>query len=175
MLAVRRRLGTRAPESDFDALYRELWPRAVSSARRIVNDSAVAEELAQEAFTRAFERWSSVARHPSPTAWVLRVTLNLAISETRRKRLPPPAESHANHDDRVVLGVIVRDGLAKLSDKQRQAIVLRYIGGCEETEIAGAMGISTGTVKTHLTRGRQHLAALIGGNADELLAPDPSP
>lgn len=175
MLAVRRRLGTKAPESEFDALYRQVWPRAVSSARRIVNDTAVAEELAQEAFTRAFERWRSVSRHPCPTAWILRVTLNLAISESRRGRPPPTAESTTGYDDHVVLGVVVRDGLARLSAKQRQALVLRYIGGCEETEIAEAMGISTGTVKTHLSRGREQLAGLIGPRADELLASDVGP
>ena len=175
MLAVRRGLGRQAPESAFDALYGEVWPRAVSCARRIVNDTGLAEDLAQEAFTRAYQRWSSVSRHPCPTAWILRVTLNLAISETRRKRLPAAAESHTRHEDRVVSGVVIRDGLARLPDKQRQAIVLRYIGGCEEAEIAGAMGISTGTVRTHLSRGRAQLAVLIGSQADELLSSDAAP
>lgn len=170
MSAVRHRLGRRASESDFDTLYSELWPRAVSSARRIVHDGAVAEELAQEAFIRAFERWPSVSRHPSPTAWILRVTLNLAISETRRKSHPPAAETHTAHDGEVVSAIVVRDGLNKLSEKQREAIVLRYICGCEEAEIAGAMGISTGSVKTHLSRGRQRLSELIGRDPEDLLA-----
>jgi RNA polymerase sigma-70 factor (ECF subfamily) len=167
---VRLRRAGQAGEDDFDALYRQVWPKAVTSAQRIVRDRSVAEEIAQEAFTRAFERWPSVSCHPSPTAWILRVALNLAISDTRRQRLPPKPEELTSHDEHTVVGLVVRDALAKLSAKQRQAIVLRYIGGCEETEIAAAMKISSGSVKTHLSRGRDRLKLLIGGDPDELLA-----
>lgn len=164
--------GRRAGGADeaFDELYRAVWPRAFASAQRIVGDHAVAEEIAQESFTRAFDRWASVSRHPSPTAWVLRVALNLAIDDKRSRRVPPQAEEQATHDETTLVGLVVREALTKLSAKQRQAMVLRYVGGCEETEIAAAMGISPGSVKTHLSRGRDRLAVLIGADPDELLA-----
>ncbi len=167
---MRLRPGGNATDEAFDALYCDVWSKAVASAQRIVGDHAVAEELAQEAFTRAFDRWESVFRHPSPTAWVLRVTLNLAISDVRKRHVPPRPEEVGSHEDQTLVGLVVRDALTKLSAKQRQAVVLRYVAGCEETEIAAAMGISTGSVKTHLSRGRARLAALIGGDPDELLA-----
>lgn len=159
-----------AAESDFDALYHEVWPKAVASAHRIVADRSVAEEIAQEAFTRAFERWPAVSRHPCPEAWVLRVALNLAISDRRRRRIPFRREEFSSHDERTAVGLMVREALVKLSAKQQQAVVLRYIGGCEEAEIAAAMGISQGSVKTHLSRGRSRLAELIGGDPDEMLS-----
>lgn len=159
----------RAAESDFDALYHEVWPKALTSAQRIVADRSVAEEIAQEAFTRAFERWSTVSRHPCPAAWVLRVALNLAISDRRRRRTTPPPEGRSSHDEHTTQGLVIRQALTKLSKKQQQAVVLRYIGGCEEAEIAAAMGINPGSVKTHLSRGRSRLAELIGGDPDELL------
>jgi RNA polymerase sigma factor (sigma-70 family) len=58
--------------------------------------------------------------------------------------------------------VLVRDGLTVLSDKQREAVVLRYLAGCEEREIAAAMGVSGGSVKTHLARGMARLRAAMG-------------
>lgn len=158
-----------AAESDFDILYRDVWPKAVTSAHRIVANRSVAEELAQEAFTRAFERWPAVSGHPCPAAWILRATLNLAISDRRRRRIPSQPEALTSHDEHTTIGLVVREALTKLSRKQQQAIVLRYIGGCEEAEIAAAMGITPGSVKTHLSRGRARLAQLIGGDPDELL------
>ena len=52
-----------------------------------------------------------------------------------------------------------------LSTKQRHAIALRYLAGCPEEEVAAALGVSTGTVKTHLRRGLDHLRRQLGEEA----------
>lgn len=152
----------RGDEAAFDALYRSTWPRAVASARRIVHDVPRAEELAQEAFTRAFDRWPTVSAHPAPDAWVLRVTLNLAIDAVRRRRVElAPPESH-DPEAATIAALQVRQALTALPKKQRQAIALRYLAQCEEAEIADAMGCGRGTVKTHLKRGMATLRAQLG-------------
>jgi len=154
----------RPDESAFDQLYRTTWAQAVRSAHRIVGDAAVAEEIAQEAFVRAFDRWRTVRAHPTPEAWVLRVCINLALDAVRRKvaELVPPEPVRI--EELVVNTVVLREALARLSRKQRSAIVLRYFAGYDEAEIATALGTSQGTVKTHLARGTKRLRDLIGGD-----------
>jgi RNA polymerase sigma-70 factor (sigma-E family) len=157
------------PDEGFDALYRECWPRAVSSALRFTRDAGRAEELAQEAFTRAFDRWRQVSRHPAPAAWVLRVVINLAIDDARKQQRRPTADLPADladaqtegHDVSTVTSLAVTEALAALPAKQRQAVTLRYIGGFEEPEIAAAIGVRRGTVKTHLKRGVARLRELL--------------
>src|SRR5690606_31835183 len=71
--------------ADFDDLFRGVWWRAVTTARRIVGPGGDPEALAAEALTRAYDRWPTVGRHPAPDAWVLRVTINLALDRVRRQ------------------------------------------------------------------------------------------
>jgi RNA polymerase sigma-70 factor (ECF subfamily) len=155
-------VGRRGRDDAFVALYRAEWSRVRAAAERVVGNRAVAEELAQEAFTRAYDRWPKVSRHPAPAAWVLRVATNLALDAVRRKRVEVEVRSVASHEDAAIASVLVRDGLAVLSGKQREAIVLRYLAGCEEPEIAAAMGVSGGSVKTHLKRAMERLRASLG-------------
>lgn len=169
-----------AAEADFDRLYRSEWPRAVTTALRFTRSRSRAEELAQEAFTRAFDRWRTVGAHPAPAAWVLRVVINLAIDDARRDarvrftELEPQMESdgHPRHEDSTLTSIAVSDALAALPAKQREAITLRYLGGFEEAEIASALGVRPGTVKTHLKRGVARLHETLGPVAE--LERDPS-
>jgi len=165
----------RATEADFDALYRAEWSRAVTTAVRFTRNRFRAEELAQEAFTRAFDRWRTVGAHPAPAAWVLRVVINLAIDDARRDarvritELEPRLEldDHSRHEDSTLTSLAVSDALAALPAKQREAVTLRYLGGFEEAEIASALGVRPGTVKTHLKRGMARLREQLGP-VDEL-------
>jgi RNA polymerase sigma factor (sigma-70 family) len=169
-------------ESDFDDLFRSTWSRAVVAARRIVGPGGDPEGLAAEALTRAYDRWPSVRRHPAPDAWVLRVTINLALDRVRR-----PDDSTGEvldlHDDdvRLDLGNIDSDAadatatrmalvaaLRALPEKQRHAVALRYLAGCEENDIAASLGINPGTVKTHLKRGLDGLRTQLGTEPENL-------
>ena len=156
---------------DFEEAFDSLFPRAFHLARRIVGDDAAAEDVAAEALARAYARWSHVAALPYRDAWVLRVAANLAIDETRRRRpvrAPAPA---ADPDDVVTLRVALRAALRSLPRRQRQAVALRYLGGLSDTEVAGALGISTGSVKTHLHRGRAALRAAFGPGIESEVIP----
>jgi len=147
----------------FEALFDGSYLRCVAVARRIVGDGPLAEEMASEAFARAWARWRSVRGHPCPSAWVLRTTSNLALDLARRG-LPPaaPTAQPTSEADVVVLRVALAHALRGLARRQRDTIVLRYLAGLPEHEVAVALGISDGSVKTHLHRGLARLRIAIG-------------
>lgn len=176
----------RAPASaDFDDLFRAVWPRAVTTARRIVGPGGDPEALAAEALTRAYDRWPTVGRHPAPDAWVLRVTINLALDRVRR--LPVPEDATIDlRDDAPMRGLVVEStddttavrlalgaALRELPEKQRHAVALRYLAGCQEDQIAASLGINPGTVKTHLKRGLEKLRVQLGADPEAPLALTP--
>jgi RNA polymerase sigma factor (sigma-70 family) len=172
-----------AEEVDFDDLFRSVWPRAVLTARRIVGPGDDAESLAAEALTRAYDRWPSVRRHPAPEAWVLRVTINLALDRVRRQSHQADGAMIDLRDGAGVSGFVVESfdeatavrlalcaALRQLPDRQRHAVALRYLGGCVEEDIAASMKISPGSVKTHLKRGLERLRAQDGSDPEANLA-----
>lgn len=157
-------------EAEFDDLFRSTWPRAVAAARRIVGPGGDPESLAAEALTRAYDRWPSVRRHPAPDAWALRVTINLALDRSRRDarahgrpgRGDAAASTVDAADDVTAMRMALGHALRSLPEKQRHAVALRYLAGCEEADIARSLGVSPGTVKTHLKRGLDRLRTELG-------------
>ena len=166
---------SRGDESGFDELYRALWPRAVRAAYRIVGDPGRAEEAAQEAFVRAYDRWRSVSAHPAPAAWVLRVTINVALDAVRRKVPVVAPPETVCIEDQVVDVLAVARALSQLSARQRQTVAMRYFAGATEDEIAAALKMSRGTVKTHLARGVRRLRELLGSEEEDQDAVGPAP
>ena len=173
--------GGAAPETDFDDLFRSVWPRAVVAARRIVGPGGDPEGIAAEALTRAFDRWPSVRRHPAPEAWVLRVTINLSLDRVRHQTRvgvtvqlsahdQVPGDVVEGFDESTVVRLALCAALRELPEKQRNAVALRYLGGCVEEDIAAAMMISPGTVRTHLKRGLEKLRAREGNDPEASLA-----
>jgi RNA polymerase sigma factor (sigma-70 family) len=163
---------------DFDDLFRATWSRSVAAARRIVGPGGDPEALAAEALTRAYDRWPSVRRHPAPDAWVLRVTINLALDRTRRaastgdateidlREGSPHSPTVDAVDDLTAVRLALGDALRALPEKQRHAVALRYLAGCNEDDIAASLGINPGTVKTHLKRGLDRLRTELGTDAE---------
>jgi RNA polymerase sigma factor (sigma-70 family) len=144
-------------DDGFVAAFDDLYPMAVRLAIRIVGDQPTAEDVAAEALTRTYARWSRVVTLPYRDAWVLRVTGNLAIDTIRRRRRTPPPPLAHHFDDGVDLRIALASAMARLPSRQREALVLRYLAGYTEAEVSSALGISPNSVKTHVQRG---LAAL---------------
>ena len=90
-----------AAERDFTAFYDATWRRTVAVAYAMTGELSAAEDLAQEAYSRAWPRWSALQSYDDPGAWVRQVTSRLAISRWRRtktamnflarSRVPDPA------------------------------------------------------------------------------------
>jgi RNA polymerase sigma-70 factor (ECF subfamily) len=153
----------RAPPDDFVQLYRAQFTRVAVQLYAYLGDHAEAQDLAQEAFCRALERWPAVSGYADPAAWVRHVAWNLATSRLRRlqsamrflqrQRTPDPVQGPS--PDRLVL----LEALAKLPPAQRKALVLRHLGQLTAVEIAEQEGVAEGTVRSWLSRGRTALAA----------------
>jgi RNA polymerase sigma factor (sigma-70 family) len=155
---------------DFEAAFDELFPRACRLARRIVGDPVVAEDIAAEALARAYARWPKVSQLPWREGWVLRVAANLSLDSVRRRPAPvPPTPVAAPEEDATVLRLALGAALHALPRRQRQAIALRYLAGLTDGEVGEALGISAGSVKTHVHRGLAALRRRLGTDAEEVL------
>ena len=162
----------RAPanvDDGFEEAFDQLFPKAFRLARRMLGDTAAAEDVAAEAMARAYARWPKVSAMPYRDGWLLRVAANLAIDRMRRRPpeiLPQPAPQF---EDGVDLRLALNAALLTLAPRQRQAIALRYLGGLSDKEVAEAMGISLGSVKTHIHRGIGGLRARMGAGIEEVI------
>jgi RNA polymerase sigma factor (sigma-70 family) len=142
----------------FDDAFRALYPQARSVALRILGTMADAEDAAAEGMARALVDWRRVGSLPYRDAWILRVTINVAIDAARRRnRSHPHAIDVADSDDATVLRVTLVAALAELPQRQREAVVLRHLAGLPEQDVAAALGVSQNTVKKHLQRGMARL------------------
>ena len=88
-------MGPAGGRPDFEDFYAAAAARIVRHALALTADMAEAEDVAQEAFARAWQRWPSVSRCDSPEAWVRRVATNLAISRWRRLRVARSAAARS--------------------------------------------------------------------------------
>jgi RNA polymerase sigma-70 factor, ECF subfamily len=167
---VERTLVSRELPSVDEAAIREFltdaYPRIVAAVALVEQSRATAEDAVAEALARAWERSERGERIDSLPAWVTRVALNLSKSRLRRIRAESRARDRADTsgprtgsaEDRLD----VERALANLPRRQRQATVLRYYLGFDVAEIARALGVSEGTIKTTLHRARHSMAAALG-------------
>jgi RNA polymerase sigma factor (sigma-70 family) len=141
-----------APSPGFEAEYLELFVLAKRAAHRVVANAAGAEDIAAETLARTLVAWHKVERYAQP--FVIRVATNLALDEVRRRkpRLDPVPQAGAPQDD-VVHRLALVAALGRLSHRQRQVLVLRYVVGLDEREVAEVLRIDPGTVKVHVHRG----------------------
>lgn len=157
--------------TSFEQTYARLYPSVVRSAWSICRDGAHAEELAQEAFVRAYRRWSRLEHSGYVEPWVHRTAMNLALNHMRRAGrgrvleafglATPTCDVSANGAGEVV--ELLRD----LPRRQREAVFLRVVADLPEIDVAALMGCSTGTVKVHKKRGLDRLRErLEGGDHD---------
>jgi len=151
-----------AEDRSFDFAFTDLFPRAFRLCHRLLGDRASAEDAAAEALARAYANWHRVSELPYRDAWVLRVATNVALDQLKKRKhavivLPSTAEDEDTHALRVALWAALR----ALPHRQREIVVLRYIAGLKEEEVAALLGLSLGTVKTHVKRGRAALRRAI--------------
>jgi RNA polymerase sigma-70 factor (ECF subfamily) len=149
---------------DFDAWYRSEHARLVSVLTLVARNVAVAADVTDEAFARAYERWARVRKMAAPNGWVYRTALNELRRRHRRAALEarvlrrvhadvsaPPADWSPE----------VWDALSRLPRRERTAIALRYVADLSTDATADAMGVAPGTVGSTLHAARTRLAALL--------------
>jgi RNA polymerase sigma-70 factor (ECF subfamily) len=159
-------------DDGFAAFYAGSYRRLLGQLFAVTGDLAEAENVLQEAYARAFARWSRVGDYDLPEAWVRRVAINLAAmaerSLRRRARAllrlgPPPLVPELSPDL-----VDLRDALAALPLGQRQVIVLHHLVGLPVEEVARELRLAPGTVKSRLARGRAAMAGSLDHDRSEV-------
>ncbi len=175
----------RAREGDLDAfndLVRLHQDKLFALVVRMVPDRAQASDAVQEAFFSAYKHLASF-RGGSVKSWLNRIAVNAAMDIQRaRKRRPvqpypelddeswqPPAGQEADPERTAVLAERTRalsEALAAITDDQRAAIVLYDVQGYDYLEIAEMTGVSLGTVKSRIHRGRLSLRGILEGRME---------
>jgi RNA polymerase sigma-70 factor (ECF subfamily) len=151
----------------FDEFYRDTSARMVRYGYALTGDLAEAQDLVQEAYTRAWRQWRTVSVHPAPEAWIRLVVARLATDGRRRmrgwwaalSRSGPPEPARPPADDTVMVTAALR----RLPANLRQALALHYLFDLPVAAIADETGAPIGTVTSWLTRGRREMAALLTG------------
>ncbi|WP_395658983.1 ECF RNA polymerase sigma factor SigK [Nocardioides sp.] len=166
----------RADEAAFARLYDATAPRVLGLAVRVVRDRAQAEEVAQEAF---LEIWRTAGRFDpqrgSPLAWLLTITHRKAVDRVRaaeaatrrdltyqQRNQPVEHDSTAEAAQASLEARRVRGALAHLTEVQREAVSLAYLGGYTHTEVATMLDLPVGTAKTRIRDGLIRLRDAMG-------------
>jgi RNA polymerase sigma-70 factor (ECF subfamily) len=161
----------------FNQLVAAYQSQVYNTAYRIVGDPQAAADAAQEAFISAYKNIRAF-RGGSFKAWLLRIVTNACYDQFRRKQrhpttsldallvadeepdtLPGAVESPEEHALRREMHVQVQDALMTLPPDQRTVVVLSDIQGLSYEEIAEVTQATLGTVKSRLSRAREHLRA----------------
>ena len=129
-------------------------------------DHSRSEDATNEAFIAAFEEWPKVSQMESPVGWVVQVGINSVKRRSRRRK----RRIELLNSQRIVgatedqpRDVDVMSALAELSEKQRKALVLRYVADLTQAEVAAEMDVAVGTASATLSQARSRLRA----NLDE--------
>jgi RNA polymerase sigma factor (sigma-70 family) len=162
-----------APETEFDTLYREQFPRLVRLCRLLLDDPMEAQDVAQEVFLKLVQR--PPAAGPA-AAWLTRVAVNACHDRRRswwwqwtRRREDPAAMSLVAIDptpERWSLGeefgMRVWTAFRALPRRQREVFALRHFEEWPTADVAEALGLSRGSVKQHLFRAVRSLRNALG-------------
>lgn len=143
---------------EFDDFYRSHYRDVARALSLTLGDASLGVEATDEAMTRAFQRWGVVRDFGNAPGWVYRVGLNWARSwlrKFRRERIGVYVER--GYDDPPGVDPALDKALAELSVSHRAVIVLRYYLDWSIDDIAEALGVPTGTVKSRLKRGLEQL------------------
>ncbi len=158
---------TRIKQNDiqaFEQLYRIHSGRVFALCLRLSANRALAEELSQEAFVRAWQKIRTFRGESSFSSWLYRLTTNVVLSSLRKKQIKQVSFDEISEVDNPVEKQLdtgkIRDmeqAIMKLPDGARKIFVLHDIEGYQHNEIAEMTGLAIGTSKTQLHRARKLL------------------
>ncbi|HEX8931035.1 MAG TPA: SigE family RNA polymerase sigma factor [Actinomycetota bacterium] len=149
-------------DASFEQFFAATYSRLIGLLFAFLHDRAQAEDVVQDAFASALLRWRTLRGYHDPEAWVRTVAFRRAIDHHRRNarrlrallRLGPPPPLPPVGADHVDL---VR-ALRRLPLAQREVLVLHHVAELAVEQVAAELGVSVGTVKSRLARGRAALA-----------------
>jgi RNA polymerase sigma-70 factor, ECF subfamily len=148
--------------TDFDTFFAQHHAGMVRALTLTLGDVEFGRDAASEGFARALQRWPAVSHYANPSGWVYRVGLNWARSRARKRRrerlgvtLEASVAPAGGRDHELV------DALRTLSIDHRTVVVGRYYLDWSEAELAAALDVAPGTVKSRLSRALTELARIM--------------
>ena len=170
MITVTDRPAWTADEA-LEQLYAAHWRQLVRLSVLLVRDVGTAEEVVQDAFVAVHARWSRLRDPDRALAYLRQTVVNRSRSALRHRAVvarhlareagpadAPAADQPALASDR---RTVVLDAMRALPQRQREVLALRYYLDLSEADIADALGISRGAVKSHASRGSAALRELL--------------
>jgi RNA polymerase sigma-70 factor (ECF subfamily) len=149
-------------DRDFAEFYRLEFGRVVGSVRALAGSTA--EDVAQEAFIVAQQRWDEVSALDIPFAWVRRVAVRIAGRRAERERIRPALEaSVVTSDGSLMLEMDLLAALAELPNRHAAAVWLHHLEDRPVVEVADQLGCSVAAAKVLLLRGRKRIADRLCG------------
>jgi RNA polymerase sigma-70 factor (sigma-E family) len=160
-----------------EQLYAAHWRQLVRLSVLLVRDTGAAEEIVQDAFVAVHGRWSKLRDPDRALAYLRQAVVNRSRSALRHRAVVErhvarerPVTDAPGADESVIVTArrtAVLDAMRALPQRQREVLALRYYLDLSEAEIADALGISRGAVKSHASRGSAALRELLGHHLQE--------
>ncbi len=167
----------------FEALVRDNQKKVYNLALKMTGNEEDALDISQEAFIKAYTGLKNFRAESRFSVWLYRLTYNICIDFLRKRKRRPELPLTISDDDGETLELEIPDtryepasqaerqelreavakGIAALPDKHREILVMREMTGMSYDEIAVALGINEGTVKSRLSRARQSLVVILNG------------
>lgn len=162
------RLVADGSEAAFEALWRRYGSAVLGVCRAILRDHEVAEDAAQETFTRVWRHARSYdPQRGRPAAWLMTVARHSAINMARmtRPEAAAPIDEGADPSDEqeAVDRVWLQGALTRLPDREREVVGLAYFSGLSHSQIATRIDEPLGTVKSRMRRALERLAEMAEG------------
>jgi len=160
-------------QAAFEQILRRYQRPIISLLIRLTGDAALAEDLAQEAFVKAFRNLAAFDPRRRLSSWLFRIAHNTGIDALRKARPVTVAIDSGEPMDALIapaagdpverraLGRAIDQALAQLRPDQRTAVVLRYEQGLSFDEIGQVLGIAEATARSHVHRARKELMRLM--------------
>ena len=161
--------------ADFDSFFAESYAPVVRSLTLVFGSRVVAEDAAQGAFEKALRLWARVGQMNRPATWVYVVAVRSGRRRLARDRSGPAGadtRAVAGPEEAVVSALWLGEAIGRLAPRQRAAVVLRHLGGLGMRDIADALGISVGTVKSTLHAAYGRLRVDLDHELDEEVVDD---
>lgn len=170
-MGVRHRSGEVEAPAEFEVFYRRERAEVFKALAFTLRDAELAEEAVDEGMVRAFQRWGRVSRYDNPAGWVYRVALNWSISRIRRGRRAVPVADvpdellDSDPSDPPLPDERLAAAVAALPVKQRAVVVLRCHLDWSVPQIASALRVPEGTIKSRLHRALAVIRERLGEEA----------
>ncbi len=160
-------------DDEFEQFFLAQYEAVLQVLVLTTGDRERATDATQEAFIKAYARWSKIRHYESPAAWVRRVAINAShdsfrSDRRRRKREEAvPVDVEIDVTDRHSSDTLATDLLHDLPTRQREVATLFYVDDRSVAEIAKILHLNEGTVKYHLSHAREGLRKLLDQDSVE--------